>query len=549
MAQRRSLNTGMSETAVFFYDSGGHSHDGQDSSLIDVNKYSIFDFGVNTIYTTNDRAINQDKNIRALKNFIVNTVNNNVLAPAGITLGENVINGYNIIARSIRSENIGANQITSNEILAGTITTLELATDSIKSLNYSNPLSNIYSDSGTFFDLANGDIFSENFSLVSGSLRLRGNLYGNKTGYSDTTNGYFLGEDGGNYKLNIGNSSTNIKWDGSSLTTQGATITGGVIQTSTSGERVVISNNRISLYAPSSAGNTAAIYFDPPTNLYNGVIQSTGSILISTAAGNFQIGYHSGVYSGVYSNMGYESDNIFEGTLNATLDSTHFSDNWNQVQFIAQNISSDGAAIALRGGNDTGTVQLRVNYNSQLLRVRNYNNTAWVNVQAYDGIFNEVFLSGQGIKYNGLLNKPAGATANYTGFTWDSPNMYGLIDNGAATFVVGTSSDRRVKTNILPFENGLDVINSFNTVSFNPIQNISFEGGIVSVPDDEYQILGESRVGLIADEVKSITPWLVIGDANESQIQSVDYSGITPLLIRAVQELSERIEALEAQLP
>lgn len=546
MAQRRSLNTGMSETAVFFYDSGGHSHDGQNSSLIDVNKYSIFDFGVNTIYTTNDRAINQDKNIRALKNFIVNTVNNNVLAPAGITLGENVINGYNIIARSIRSENIGANQITSNEILAGTITTLELATDSIKSLNYSNPLSNIYSDSGSFFDLSNGDIFSENFSLVSGSLRLRGNLYGNKTGYSDTTNGYFLGEDGGNYKLNIGNSITNIKWDGSSLTTEGATITGGVIQTSTSGERVVISNNRISLYAPSSAGNTAAIYFDPPTNLYNGVIQSTGSILISTAAGNFQIGYHNGLYSGVYSGMGYESDNIFEGTFNATLNSTHFSDNWNQVQFIAENISADGAAIALRGGNDTGTVQLRVNYNSQLLRVRNYNNTAWVNIQAYDGTFNEVFLSGKGIKYNGLAGSPPGSTSNYVGFTWNSPFLYGVVDD-IVNFVVGDSSDRRIKKNILPFEGGLDMIKSFNPVSYNAIQNISFEGGVLSLPEEGSEQLGEDMVGLIADEVELIAPWVVTG--KDSVIQTLNYSGLTPILIKAVQELSERIEALEAQLP
>ncbi|MGA1762721.1 MAG: hypothetical protein ACO397_05960 [Gammaproteobacteria bacterium] len=208
MPSRRIYSNAISETAVAFYDSGGHNHDGINSSLIDTSKYSLFDFNVNTVYSTNQRALAQERNLQSFKNLVISIVNNNILSPAGITLGENVINGFNIISRSI--------------------TTNELATDSIKSLNYSNPSSNIYSDVGTFLDLDNGDIISSNFSFVSGTLNLKGNLLGNKTGYSDSTAGFFLGLDSGQYKINFGNSTDYLKWDGSSLDISGA-VTGGTI--------------------------------------------------------------------------------------------------------------------------------------------------------------------------------------------------------------------------------------------------------------------------------------------------------------------------------
>jgi hypothetical protein len=81
---------------------------------------------------------------------------------------------------------------------------------------------------GTFLDLDNGDIISSNFSFVSGTLNLKGNLLGNKNGYSDSTAGFFLGLDSGQYKINFGDSTDYLKWDGSSLDISGA-VTGGTI--------------------------------------------------------------------------------------------------------------------------------------------------------------------------------------------------------------------------------------------------------------------------------------------------------------------------------
>ena len=526
-------SSAMSENSVVFYDSGGHSHDGINSSLIDTSRYSLWDFTISTIPTTNARINQQTLNINRFKKFIATTVTDILLTPAGITLGENVITGYNIVANSI--------------------TTDELATNSIKSLNYVGPDSATsgFSTSGSFFKLDSGDIITPGILLQgsTGTLKLKGDILGGKANYSDTTAGFFLGLDGGLYKLHIGDSLQSLRWDGTSLETlnatiTGAVITGGIIQTSSSGARVVIANNAINLYAPTSSSNTASIVFNPPTNLFFGVIESTGSLIFDTAAGNYTMGYYyAGGKFGFRADTGYAAEHLFQGSVVSELNPTEYGNNWDSVQFIGQNDGADGAALALRGGTDAGTVQLRVNYNSNRLLLRNYNNSSYTDLQ-----FKDLFLSGSGIQYNGLAGTPSGATANYIGFTWNAPNMYAIIDGGNAVFIVAQGSDRRIKQNIELFEGALNIINNFNPVTFNPIQNFFFENNSVFIPDTESQILGESRVGLIADEVEAVAPWLVVGKSLTNQIQTVDYAGITPILIKAVQELNEKVNQLEALL-
>lgn len=168
----------ISENAVVFQSSGGHTHDGSNSSLIETNSYSVWDFQVNTVYSTTPRADRQNRHIEQFRNFISNHVNNNVLEPAGVVLGENVINATNIISNSITTDVIAANAITANEIAAATITTSELATDAITSLNYSYT-SGDYSNSGTFFNLSDGSIISAQFAIdSSGNASFAGDISG-----------------------------------------------------------------------------------------------------------------------------------------------------------------------------------------------------------------------------------------------------------------------------------------------------------------------------------------------------------------------------------
>ena len=80
--------------------------------------------------------------------------------------------------------------------------------------------------------------------------------FNNKNTYSVTTAGIFMGLDSGVYKFNVGNATKYIKWDGSNLDTAGATITGGILQTATSGQRIIIN------------GTTNIMSFYPSTLVY-----------------------------------------------------------------------------------------------------------------------------------------------------------------------------------------------------------------------------------------------------------------------------------------
>jgi hypothetical protein len=52
---------------------------------------------------------------------------------------------------------------------------------------------------------------------------------------------------------------------------------------------------------------------------------------------------------------------------------------------------------------------------------------------------------------------------------------------------------------------------------------------------------GKPSLGVIAQELEEILPELVAGDENKT----VNYSGLTAVLIEAIKELKERVEVLE----
>jgi hypothetical protein len=189
MARSNSI----SENGIVFFSSGGHSHNGQNSSLISTSSYSIYDFSPSFVGDNPERRRSQVNNFNSFKQLVINTVNSAVLEPAGIVLQENIINSRNIISGSITSEEIAANTITSNNIAAGTITAdlfsanIVLVGQQIQSNNYVPNVSGwvINGDGTAQFDsasirggliansvstpgidiLANGAIVSTNFNV------------------------------------------------------------------------------------------------------------------------------------------------------------------------------------------------------------------------------------------------------------------------------------------------------------------------------------------------------------------------------------------------
>jgi hypothetical protein len=114
------------------------------------------------------------------------------------------------------------------------------------------------------------------------------------------------------------------------------------------------------------------------------------------------------------------------------------------------------------------------------------------------------------------------------------------------------TSDVRLKTNILESDLGLEFINLLNPVKYKFI-----EGGKEIVDGDIVSLPGvRTHYGLIAQEVKEVLDnsgiedfagWVNLDMSDEDSMQGLRYDQFISPLIKAVQELTARIQVLEEQ--
>lgn len=158
---------------------------------------------------------------------------------------------------------------------------------------------------------------------------------------------------------------------------------------------------------------------------------------------------------------------------------------------------------------------------------------------------------------NGLCITSAYA-AQDTLFTYDVSNMGNAYFNCNLTARgLYVASDQRFKSNIAPLEHSLKSLANLDAVSYTLIPKYNGKSGKSLTPTtekdkrdkarfDEYyanmQKNPEQRYGLIAQQVKEIYPELVKTDNNG--MMYVDYVGLIPVLINAVNELNSKVETL-----
>jgi hypothetical protein len=126
------------------------------------------------------------------------------------------------------------------------------------------------------------------------------------------------------------------------------------------------------------------------------------------------------------------------------------------------------------------------------------------------------------------------ALAFYKG---DSQNIQGTISVTTSAVTYNSTSDYRLKENITPLENGLDRLMQLKPSKFNWITT------------------GEEAEGFIAHELQEYFPDAVTGEKDavysstgNIKPQSVDYGRITPLLVKAIQELKVQNDDLQSQI-
>ena len=104
------------------------------------------------------------------------------------------------------------------------------------------------------------------------------------------------------------------------------------------------------------------------------------------------------------------------------------------------------------------------------------------------------------------------------------------VGSGSVKYWGDKASDRRLKENIAPTSiNAIDIINKLDMVEFDFIENHKHE-----------------EVGLIAQEVEKIIPQAISRNPeNEDDFLHIDYTTFVPYLIKAIQELTQKVERLE----
>lgn len=91
-----------------------------------------------------------------------------------------------------------------------------------------------------------------------------------------------------------------------------------------------------------------------------------------------------------------------------------------------------------------------------------------------------------------------------------------------------TTSDYRIKQNVESLDYSLSNIHELRPVMYKNV------------------ITSNQEIGFIAHELQKIYPLLVTGEKDGAQNQTVNYTGLIGVLVKAVQELSIKVTQLES---
>ena len=121
---------------------------------------------------------------------------------------------------------------------------------------------------------------------------------------------------------------------------------------------------------------------------------------------------------------------------------------------------------------------------------------------------------------------------------WNCPSHSFLIyENGDANLYgrLYQASDIKLKTNVRSIDNALNKVTNLNGVEYSLIN------------DNNDNNDNNNHIGLIAQEVEKVIPQVVYYN-KETDLKSVAYANLTPLLINAIKELNEKINKIETKL-
>ncbi|HHQ7345790.1 phage tail spike protein [Streptococcus pneumoniae] len=190
----------------------------------------------------------------------------------------------------------------------------------------------------------------------------------------------------------------------------------------------------------------------------------------------------------------------------------NWGNNWNYAGPKAWNVNTDGKMYCR---NEVGFYD-QVDF-SNSSRANFYGNTTFSRSPVFS---NGIELGSKDVLGDGW-NPKGGRNA----VVW-----WNQIGSGSVKYWMEQKSDRRLKENITDTAvKALDKINRLRMVAFDFIENKKHE-----------------EIGLIAQEAETIVPRIVSRDPeNPDGYLHIDYTALVPYLIKAIQELNQKIEKME----
>lgn len=169
--------------------------------------------------------------------------------------------------------------------------------------------------------------------------------------------------------------------------------------------------------------------------------------------------------------------------------------------------------------------------------------------------YNPNTTNGAGVTGTGFYGVNGSTTNYFDGWAGYFDGDLGVIGNGYAAGQFYSLSDRRVKTNFQKIENGLELILKLNPQKYEKNIHINNEieriGKLNGTNNSTTPFL---EFGLIAQEVEILLPELVsskklnIKGSGLTDLKSVNYTGLIPILIEAIQEQQHLIQSQEERI-
>jgi hypothetical protein len=168
------------------------------------------------------------------------------------------------------------------------------------------------------------------------------------------------------------------------------------------------------------------------------------------------------------------------------------------------------------------------------------------------GVYGYLSGSNNGAGVFGTTNGDCSISGKYAGYFYG--NVKVTSEMWATTV---TQSDARLKDNIesMKPDQSIENVMSMNPVSYN-LKQREFKGSnnanaadstsAKAMYDTNSQFFKKTKYGFLAQEIQKIYPDLVYQD--EEGNLGIDYTGLIPVLISAMQEQQQKIEKLETEL-